>query len=267
MGTRVDGVSPDIVSAAIGSSFLGVLPRSLRDGMQREAQLRRVAPGAIVTDDGDILSIGIVVSGLARVNVEQLDGHESTLRYVRPGGSVGVEILVGDRHPVDIRAVSSTLVVQLNAGRLKSVLHREPQVVQAIAQELASWLLDACDLLAWREGASVRQRLAGVLLEVTHDSAVENASGGGDLVVLCTHQALADAIGCAREVVSRALLAFAREDLVALGRGKIHVLDSVRLQVIARHPGQDLPNGVEVVPGPVSSRTVPGTVIAVTDNN
>jgi hypothetical protein len=45
---------------------------------------------------------------------------------------------------------------------------------------------------------------------------------------------VAEAVGCVREVVSRHLARFQYEEIVALERGRIRLVDPVRLDIAAR---------------------------------
>jgi CRP/FNR family transcriptional regulator len=49
-----------------------------------------------------------------------------------------------------------------------------------------------------------------------------------------SHEELADVVGTAREVVSRHLARFQAEDMLALERGRIRLVDPVRLDSVAR---------------------------------
>jgi CRP/FNR family transcriptional regulator len=80
--------------------------------------------------------------------------------------------------------------------------------------DLISDLIVLVDEVAFH---SIAARLARMLLDVP------------DGVVTSTHQQLADALGSAREVVSRQLKEFERGGLIRLGRGSIEVLDRAAL--------------------------------------
>jgi CRP/FNR family transcriptional regulator len=56
---------------------------------------------------------------------------------------------------------------------------------------------------------------------------------GQAFVLQMSHEELADAVGSAREVVSRHLARFQAEEMVALDRGRITLVDPVRLHETA----------------------------------
>jgi CRP/FNR family transcriptional regulator len=54
------------------------------------------------------------------------------------------------------------------------------------------------------------------------------------LVLPMSHEEIADAIGSAREVVSRNLAQFQADEMLALERGRIRIVDRARLDSTAR---------------------------------
>jgi len=70
------------------------------------------------------------------------------------------------------------------------------------------------------------QRLARLLVPRARDGVVE-----------ATHQAIAAELGSAREVVSRALARFERDELIRVERGRIVILDADRLARAGAAPG------------------------------
>jgi CRP-like cAMP-binding protein len=222
----------EAVVAAVGTSFLGGLPEPILTALQFGAILHHVAAGLVFIEETEPNWVGIIVSGLARVYLDPPDGPELTVRYVRPGSAVGVAALAGTEYPVSVRAITPCRVLQLDLNQVRMVVEREPTAAAAVGRELAARLFDTYQELATLARGSVRQRLAGQLLEVI-DEDVETGRQGHPLTVTRTHQELAAAIGSAREVVSKTLAAFAREGMVELGRGTIHLLDPVQLHLVA----------------------------------
>ncbi len=235
MGSSASGSTHDVVSAAIGSSFLGGLAQPLIDVIRQGATLHHIPAGQVFVDETEPNWVGIIVSGLARVYIDPPDGAELTVRYVRHGSAVGVAALAGAQHPVSIRAITACRVLQLHLDTLRTMVEREPDAGRAVARELAARLFDTYAELATRVRGTVRQRLAGHLLEVIDESAGDE-SADHTLTVSHTHEELAEAIGSAREVVSKALAAFAHEGIVEVRRGRIHLLEPLQLHLVAHSP-------------------------------
>jgi len=106
--------------------------------------------------------------------------------------------------------------VTLGGPALRSCLQASPVLAAAAFGAMAARIMDLSGVVARLAETTVDQRLAALLLE-----------RGRHLDA--THQGLADALGTAREVVSRTLEHFAAEGLVGLGRAHIEVADPGRL--------------------------------------
>lgn len=106
--------------------------------------------------------------------------------------------------------------VTLAADDVRHCLHAHHELWVSAFDVVAARVLDLTDTLAQRSASTVDQRLAALL--VARGPSIDT-----------THQGLADALGTAREVVSRALEHFAAEGLVRLRRAHIDVADSRRL--------------------------------------
>ena len=81
------------------------------------------------------------------------------------------------------------------------------------------WLIEQ---IMWK---SVDKRLAGFLLE---ESTLENSD-----VLKLTHEAIANHLGTAREVVTRMLRYFQNEGLVKLTRGTVEIVDRGSMEQLA----------------------------------
>jgi CRP/FNR family transcriptional regulator len=81
------------------------------------------------------------------------------------------------------------------------------------------WLIEQ---IMWK---SVDKRLAGFLLE---ESTLENSD-----VLKLTHEAIANHLGTAREVVTRMLRYFQNEGLVKLTRGTVEIVDRDSMEQLA----------------------------------
>jgi CRP/FNR family transcriptional regulator len=98
----------------------------------------------------------------------------------------------------------------------------------AIAKEISIRLMETYREIVMREQGTVRQRLARQLLHF----AGETDHPERPLVIPMSHEEIADALGSAREVVSRHLARFQAEDMLTLEsrvrmcpRSRPHVTD------------------------------------------
>ena len=172
---------------------------------------------------------GIVLSGMARVFLRTPSGRQVTLRHARPGGSIGIGALLGEG-AVSAQAVTDCVIMRLDHDQVLRLAEQHASLAIAIAKELSVRLIETYREVVIREQGSVRQRLARQLLhfagEVDHPER--------PLVLPMSHEEIADAVGSAREVVSRHLSRLQSEQIVALDRGQVTLIDPIRLEATAR---------------------------------
>lgn len=134
-------------------------------------------------------------------------------------------VLHGIRFDVMIEAVTETSFWLIPALQWQMLMQSQTAVANWTNEIMASrfsevmWLLEQ---VLWQRMDS---RLAALLLE-------EAALADGDRLTL-THDALANHLGTAREVVTRMLRYLQREGMVTLSRGCVTLTDRKRLQVLA----------------------------------
>jgi CRP/FNR family transcriptional regulator, cyclic AMP receptor protein len=102
---------------------------------------------------------------------------------------------------------------------------RDIDVANLIAEENARRVFDYIDIAAGISFGSMRQRLVRHLL----DLAASDERVATPMVARLSQQALADAVGCVREVVVRLLRELREEGLIRTGRDEIELLQPDRL--------------------------------------
>lgn len=206
---------------------LAELPAAERDAvLATEAQRARVPAGATLFEEGaPCQGFPLVLSGAVRVARGAPNGRSLELYRVTPGELcvVSTSCLFG-HHPLTAhgQAVEPTDLVLLSPAGFERWAAFEPFrrfVFGVFADRLA-------DLMALAEAVAFQrldQRLAAALL-------------GHGATLRLTHQALADELGTAREIVTRLLKRFEQQGCVALGRERIDVLDAAALRTLAGGP-------------------------------
>ena len=116
----------------------------------------------------------------------------------------------------------------LNVASLRSQAQADPLLAWALAEEVTRRLYEVLEALAGNVFGSVRQRVARHLLDLAADRQHD-----ADLVAPVTQQALADAVGTAREVVTRTIHDFRAAGFVDTTRTGIRLLDPDGLSVVA----------------------------------
>lgn len=216
------------VERAIAASFLAGLPRASTEQLVADAVFIDVPAGGIVYRDEDAPRSGVVVAGLVRVYLSSAEGRQLTVRYARQGAALGVPTAIRGPVRVGAQAVTDSALLMFSATRLASVAAEDVRVAWPLAQEVTGLLYGVLEAYAGTAFGSVRQRLARHLL----DLATGRQQDAG-LVAQVSQQALADAVGTAREVVARTLHDFRAARLIETSRRGIVLLDPDRIELVA----------------------------------
>jgi CRP-like cAMP-binding protein len=202
--------------------FLANLDPSLTELIRQRAVVHHYPSGGMIVEANGRWT-GIMLSGMARVFLRTPGGRQVTLRYARQGGSIGIASLLGE-DTVSAQAVTACVVMELDPAQVTELARTHASLAVAIARELSTRLLETYREILVREQGDVRQRLARQLLHLAGEVDPERP-----LVVPMSHEEIADAVGSAREVVSRHLSRFQAERMLALDRGRITVVDPAGL--------------------------------------
>ena len=207
---------------------LAHVPDALTRRVRAEGQLFRAPVGAVLFDlEGPCTGFVLVLEGEVDVTRPSPNGRELLLYRLLPGDTcvLTLNCLLGQgTYPA--RAVVRRPVTGLMLPRPLFALLLD-EVAAFRAGTLALFSRRMTRLLALIEGvafAPVEQRLASLLVE-------------RGPVVAMTQQQLADAVGTAREVVSRQLGVWADAGLIETGRGALRVVRPDRVAAIAEPLG------------------------------
>ncbi|MGE0685522.1 MAG: Crp/Fnr family transcriptional regulator [Dehalococcoidia bacterium] len=132
--------------------------------------------------------------------------------------------MVGGPPPVRLQAITATTLLVFDPAAVRTVATADVSAAWAVANEFASIYLALLNQVAVNVFGNVRQRVCNHLLNLA--TPVE----GGSLVAeAVTQQELANAVGTAREVVSRTLGSLGRAGIVSVQRDRIVILDAPRM--------------------------------------
>jgi CRP/FNR family transcriptional regulator len=159
-----------------------------------------VPAGSVIYRDADEPQAALVVAGLIRVFLTSDDGRQLTVRYARSGDLLGIPTVIGGPVAVSSQALTDASLLVLNHVNLRKYAIGDASLSWRLAEEVTHRLYDVLEAFSGNAFGTVRQRLARHLLDI----AAQHQTGA-DLVVRLSGQALADAVGTAREVVSRTL--------------------------------------------------------------
>jgi CRP/FNR family cyclic AMP-dependent transcriptional regulator len=160
-----------------------------------------------------------VIKGVVRVFTWTTSGHRVTTGYARPGDLVGVNSVLSGSDNHGAEALNDATLAVLSLESLRNLVIRRPELGWALAEHLAEQAVDATRRLVDGTVRPATARVARHLLELAEHSSDEG------IVVRISHRRLADAVGTAREVVTRALGELRGNGIIETDLRLIRVLD------------------------------------------
>ena len=149
-------------------------------------------------------------------------GREQILEIEGAGSSVAeLPLFDGLPYPASCAALEDTILLTIPVHSFHRLVARRPEVARTVIASLSRRLRHMVGLVEEISLKAVRQRLAGLLLEL---------AGENDTVHLpWTHQEIAARIGTVREIVSRTFSRMAQEGVLRLNGRTVTILDRDRL--------------------------------------
>lgn len=188
------------------------------------ASLMLFPAGTVMFDENQpCQGFPLLLSGSLRVIKSSANGRELQLYRVMPGESciLTSSCLLGDTRYQARGIVEEPLeMVMLPATVFHSLLGTCDAFRRYVFRLFTGRLTDMMELVTAVAFQKLDQRLAALL-------------AGKSSPLLATHQAIADELGSAREIVSRLLKGFAEQGWVKLGREQITVTDLAALKKFA----------------------------------
>lgn len=215
-----------------GLPFWQTLTTQQQQMLHEAARLRTVPKGTVLhAGERDCTGLLLLQSGQLRVYSLSSEGREITLYRLLPEELCLFSapcVLHSIRFDVTIVAEQDAELWLIPAEVYQNLMEQSAAVANVTNEIMGRrfsevmWLLEQ---ILWQ---SMDRRLAALLLE-------ERALNGTATLKI-THEALANHLGTAREVVTRMLRYFQSEGLVRLSRGSVELLDAEDLQKLAdRH--------------------------------
>lgn len=167
-----------------------------------------------------------VTSGLIRLFTVDDAGTGVTLRYVKPGGYFGEEVLADKPRRYFAEAVTDARLDVVEAEELDAAEQR------ALAEHLADALDRMGRALHRLAGKPLRARVAAEILELSDSDLAEHTAEGAT-VIRVTHDDLATAVGSVRETVTKVVGELVRLGGIRAGYGKVTVRDARVLREVA----------------------------------
>jgi len=204
--------------------MLRELPAAELEGLLAAASVMSVPAGAVLFDENQpCQGFPLILSGSIRIIKAAPNGRELQLYRVTPGESciLTSSCLLGHtRYHARGIAEQALEIVLLPAASFNTLLGSHEAFRSYVFHLFSDRLTDLMQLVSAVAFQKLDQRLARLLISKSHP-------------IHTTHQALADELGSAREMVSRLLKGFAEQGWVKLGREQIDITDAVALRKFA----------------------------------
>jgi CRP/FNR family transcriptional regulator len=171
----------------------------------------------------------IVRSGDLRVTREHSDGRAITLATLGTGDIFGeLAMLDGGTRSASVETLNDAELLALPAGDVRRLLTDHPGIAVKLIVALTRRLRETNERVARQSFQTVPSRVAGVLSQLVAEDALPEGRDG--ITVRMTQADLAQLAGTSRESVSRFLATLERAGVVAVGRGRVTVIEPRRLR-------------------------------------
>jgi CRP/FNR family cyclic AMP-dependent transcriptional regulator len=208
--------------------LLADLPGEALGRVARRAVRRVYAPGEMIILEGEPCRAAFFLAqGHVRAYRLSPGGREQVLAQLGPGQTFNTVPPFqpdGVNHAT-VEALDEAMVYALAAGDFRRLVGEVPQLALALLQDFAGRLDHLTNLVEDLSLRTVRERLARFLLE--HAQA-------GETTQQWTQDEIAAHLGTVRDMVGRALRAFADAGLVRMERQRILLLDREGLEAEAQ---------------------------------
>ena len=207
------------------SKLLATLSDDERDRVLRAARPRLFAKGEVVFHEGDPgESVHLLKSGRLAVRVSTSSGDTATLSVLSPGDAFGELALLNASHErtATVVALEPSQTLALSRADFTALRRQYPGVEHLLVQLLARRVEDLSSSLLEALYVGVDRRVNRRLLELAD---TYRGSAQGSVTIPITQDDLAGMAGATRPTVNQVLQRLAATNTVALGRGRIEVLD------------------------------------------
>ena len=190
---------------------------------------RSFPKGVRVFHEGDSSDACYVVrNGDLRVTREHSDGRAIALATLGSGDFFGeLAMLDGGSRSASVETLTDAELLALPAMDMRRVIAQHGDIAAKLIVALTRRLRETNERVARQSFQTVPSRVAGVLNQLVAEDLIPDDRDG--ITVRMTQADLAQLAGTSRESVSRFLATLERAGVVAVGRGRVTILEPRRL--------------------------------------
>ena len=178
-------------------------------------------------DDSD--ACYVVRNGDLRVTREHSDGRAIALATLGPGDFFGeLAMLDGGTRSASVETLTEAELLALPAMDMRRVITQHSDIAAKLIVALTRRVRETNERVARQSFQTVPSRVAGVLNQLVAEESIPEDRDG--ITVRMTQADLAQLAGTSRESVSRFLATLERAGVVAVGRGRVTILEPRRLR-------------------------------------
>ena len=210
--------------------FASVEPATL-EAIAARAFFRRFAPGQVICTEGEPSDhLYVVRDGRVRVLRHSGHGDQVTLTVLGPGDTLGeLSLIDGRPRSASVEALTAVRLVLLPAADVLAVLRADPDLLLAVAAQLAATVRRLTGGTADLVFLDLPRRLAKLLLAEAREDTGERLRV--DLGM--SQSGLADRLGVTRQSLNRALAGLARRGWITADAGGFAIPDPAALRQFA----------------------------------
>lgn len=223
-----------MTEAGTGPSLLDVLPDDRRREVLQRARRRKFKRGEVVFHEGDLGdALHVIEKGHVLIRVSTPIGEVATLTVLGKGECFGEGALLStdSRRTASAIAVEAAETLAIPGSEFERLRSEHPVVERMLTAALAAQVRRLSTHLVEALYVPAERRLLRRLDQAATSYATDPAA---PVTVPLTQDDLATMAGTSRPTANRVLKAAEDEGYVALGRGRIEVLDRERLRHNAR---------------------------------
>lgn len=229
-----DSKDADVLGILSQNPWFGALPLSERRAMLAVADMQQFRAGEMLYRKGDAkLAFFGVVQGAFKISTLGEDGREGILSVIEAGNWFGEASLIdGLPRPHDATAVQASTVLAIQPQAFKRLMQR-PTFARAIAVLLCGRVRVLYGMVEDAMLRSTPTRIARRLLTLARGDATMASDARASVAV--SQEALAMMLGITRQTLSKELKVLVRDGVLALGYGRIEILEMGELEVRGAH--------------------------------